>query len=149
MKSSEKEFGMERSKKSKDGSLVFVIRRNSNCVIHFMTVYQEGLIIDAEFTKPSFYEEKEWDIGPKGAVKMIISQGGAWQEIMIDYCLQKGYIHLTAVTALYLTKPILSSIASQFFIRKGTMLQFLSAESIYEMKTLKKERFVTIRIPTN
>lgn len=138
---------MERSKKAQNGSFVFTVGQNDGCIIRYMTVYREGLVIDAEFTKPSISGEKEWELGEKGAVKLIVSEGGSWQEIMIDYCLKEGYINLTAITALYLTKSIISSIANQFFIRKGNMLQFLSTRSIHDDVSLNKERFVAIRIP--
>ncbi|MCP3761267.1 hypothetical protein NLX67_02535 [Domibacillus sp. A3M-37] len=138
---------MEKPNESMESSLVFVNGRQEDCMIRFMTVYQEGLVIDAKFTKRAAPTEKEWSLGIKGAVKMIVSEKDSWQEIIIDYSLPEGYLHLTAVTALSLSKSVVLSIANQFFIRKGEAVQYLSTRALLEHAPIQCERFLTIRIP--
>jgi hypothetical protein len=51
---------MDRSKGCKDGSLVFLTEENAECCIRLMTLFQENVVVDAEFMKPSHVMEREW-----------------------------------------------------------------------------------------
>ncbi|WP_046174457.1 hypothetical protein [Domibacillus indicus] len=138
---------MEKQKGSMESSLIFVNGRQEDCMIRFMTVYQDGLVVDAEFTRRGGLEKKEWCLGSKGSVKMVVAEKGSWQEIMINYSLAEGYFHLTAVTAPSLSRSVVLSIANQFFIRKGKTTQFLAVHSLFKHMQLQYERFLLIRIP--
>ncbi|OLN24066.1 hypothetical protein BTO30_01205 [Domibacillus antri] len=139
---------MDRSKRRTDGALVFLVERNAACCIRMMTMYQKDLIVDTEFMKPSPVMNEEWVLGERGTIKIIAAESGILKELMIDYCLKKGYIHVIALSPSYLSADTISSIASQFFIRKGNILQFLSPRSISGSILLEKERVSMITIPT-
>ncbi|WP_050179785.1 hypothetical protein [Domibacillus robiginosus] len=138
---------MEKPNEAMESSLIFVNGRKEDCMIRFMTVYQEGLILDAEFTPFAEPAEKEWNLGERGAVKLIVAQKGSWQEIMIDYNLSEGYLHITAVTASFLSKSVMISIARRFFIRRGEAVQYLSARALLSHTEGQPERFLLIDIP--
>lgn len=138
---------MRKPNSSLESSLIFVNGRQEDCMIRFMTVYQEGLIMDAEFIRSDVLSEKEWHLGIKGAIKMIVAEKGSWQEIIINYSLPEGYLHLTAVTAVSLSKSVVMSLANQFFIRKGEAVQYLSTRALLEYAPIQCERFLIIRIP--
>jgi hypothetical protein len=139
---------MDRSKDCKDGSLVFLTEENAECCIRLMTLFQENVVVDAEFMKPSHVMEREWLLGEKGAIKITAAENGVWKELLINYCLKEGIITVTAVRPSYLSVRTISSIASQFFIRKGNMLQFLSVRSICESILFKNKKVSTISIST-
>lgn len=138
---------MEKPNEAVKGSLIFVNGRKDDCRIRFMTVYQEGIILDAEFTPFAEPAEKEWPLGERGAVKLIVAQAGSWQEIIIDYNLSEGYLHVTAVTASVLSKSVVLSIASRFFIRRGEAVQYLSTRALLNHIEVQPERFLLIDIP--
>ncbi|OES45024.1 hypothetical protein [Domibacillus iocasae] len=138
---------MEKPNESLESSLIFVNRRQEDCMIRFMTVYQEGLVIDAEFTRQAALAQKKWCLGLKGMVKMTVAENGSWQEVMIEYSLPEGYLYLTAVTALSLSKSVVLSIANQFFIRKGDAVQYLSTRALLKHAPIQCERFLIIRVP--
>ncbi|OXS79227.1 hypothetical protein [Domibacillus enclensis] len=134
--------------KSMESSLIFVNGCHAEWTIRFMTVYQDGVIMDAEFSSHASSGNKEWALGTKGAVKLLVAQGGVWQEIMVEYNLPKGYLHLTAVTAKSFSHTLLDGIFKQFFIRKGKVIQFLSVRSFSNHASVSSDRVLTIRIPT-
>ncbi|OMP66703.1 hypothetical protein [Domibacillus epiphyticus] len=139
---------MEGSKRRINGSLVFLVERNAECSIRMMTMYQEDLIVDAEFMKQSPIMDEEWVLGEKGTIKITAVESGAWKEMLIDYCLKEGYIRLTALSPSYLSAITVSSIANQFFIRKGNSMKFLSARTILDIVQFEKEPVSRITIPT-
>ncbi|WNS81267.1 hypothetical protein RRU94_10695 [Domibacillus sp. DTU_2020_1001157_1_SI_ALB_TIR_016] len=138
---------MEKPNEAVESSLIFVNGRKDDCMIRFMTVYQEGLILDAEFTPFAQPAEKEWHLGEKGAIKMIVAHKGVWQEVIIDYNLSEGYLYITAVTASFLSKSVMMSIARRFYIRRGEAVQFLSARALLHHTEAQPERCLLIDIP--
>ncbi|MGG3449186.1 hypothetical protein [Domibacillus aminovorans] len=139
---------MDGSKDCRDELLVFSTKENAECCIRLMTLFQENVVIDAEFVKPSYDMEREWLLGEKGTIKITASESGNWKELLIHYCLKEGIITVTAIKPSYLSVRTISSIASQFFIRKGNMLQFLSVRSIGESILFKNKTARTVSIYT-
>lgn len=139
---------MDRSNDFGDGLLVFSTKENAECCIRLMTLFQENVTIDAEFIEPSPVLDHEWLLGEKGAIKITAAESGAWKELVIHYCLKEGIITVTAIKPSYLSVRTISSVASQFFIRKGNMLQFLSVPSICESLFFKNKAIQTVSIYT-
>lgn len=139
---------MSGSKDCGDGLLVFSTEENAECCIRLMTLFQENVVVDAEFIKPSYAMNLEWPLGEKGAIKITAAESGTWKELLIHYCLKEGIITVTAIKPSYLSVRTISSIASHFFIRKGNMLQFLSVRSICENSLFKNKTVRTVSIYT-
>ncbi|OAH54577.1 MULTISPECIES: hypothetical protein [Bacillaceae] len=139
---------MDGSKDCRDGLLVFSTKENAECCIRLMTLFKENAVIDAEFMKPSYDMEREWLLGEKGTIKITASENGNWKELLIHYCLKEGIITVIAIKPSYLSVRTISSIASQFFIRKGNMLQFLAVRSIGESILFKNKTVRTVSIYT-